>query len=633
MCGITGIFAYNQIGGFYMINLAKSIDRLAKRGPDSRGSYIGDNIGLGHRRLSIIDTSYHANQPMTDESGRYTIVFNGEIFNYKALKSELINKGVLFFSESDTEVLLRLYILKGPACLDELVGFFAFAIYDKEENSLFIARDRMGIKPLLYFADEDKFIFSSEMKALLAFNVDKELDYVSLHQYLQFNYVPGPSSIYKNIKKLEPGHYIIVKNKTFELKSYFNIAIPSFNQKKIWDFEKQKQALRTHLDEAVKIRLNADVPVGAFLSGGIDSSIIVAVASQHTNNLNTFSIGYKDEPFFDETHYAKLVAEKFKTNHTVFSLSNDDLIEHLFEMLEYIDEPFGDSSSLPSFILCKKTAAKVKVALSGDGADEIFAGYNKHKAEFNALYNPTLSSITKFLDPIVKSLPKSRNSFFGNKVRQILRYVEGIRMKPEERYWRWCAYAQEDEALDLINKERLTENFSEDYLRRKEFSLRFFQQLSGINAVLRTDVEQVLVNDMLYKVDMMSMANGLEVRVPWLDHRVVNFAFSLPEEFKIDKNLRKRIVQETYREVLPKQLFNRSKKGFEVPLLSWLRNDLKYLIEKDLLEKDFIISQGVFNYEVVKRLKTKLFSSDPGDSASRIWGLLVFQYWWRKYKE
>jgi len=631
MCGITGIFAFNQIGTFYMINLGKAIDKLSKRGPDGRGSYVEDNLALGHRRLSIIDTSYLGNQPMKDETGRYVMVFNGEIFNFRELKKQLLEKGETFVSESDSEVLLKLYIREKAACLQKLVGFFAFAVYDKEEKSLFIARDRMGIKPLLYYYDEDKFVFASEMKALLAYNIPRELDYASLYQYLQLNYVPGTTSMLKGIKKLAPGSYMKVKGAKVEERVYYTIP---YDPGKVTDnlsYDDAKTKLAELLEESVKLRLVSDVPLGAFLSGGIDSSIIVALASRHIPDLNTYSIGFKDEPFFDETEYASLVAKKFGVKHTVFSLTNEDLFEHVFDMLDYIDEPFADSSALAVYILSKRTADHVKVALSGDGADELFGGYNKHQAEYMVRENGLPVQLASLLHPLVNLLPQSRNSYLGNKVRQIKKLGEGASMNTQERYWRWCGFMSENEAGGLLSKQSLDKLSRQEYEQRKKILLSNLTKEGDLNEVLKTDTNMVLVNDMLFKVDSMSMANSLEVRVPFLDHRVVNFAFQLPVSYKVNNKSRKRIVQDAYKDILPPELYNRAKKGFEVPLLKWQRKELKSLINNDLLNEDFIKEQGIFELETIKRLKKQLFSANPGDIHAVMWGLIVFQYWWKKY--
>ncbi|MDO1445022.1 asparagine synthase (glutamine-hydrolyzing) [Rhodocytophaga aerolata] len=632
MCGITGIYAFNEIGRFFMINMFAATDALSQRGPDSSGTFTHGYVGLGHRRLSIIDTSSDGRQPMTDETERYTIVFNGEIFNFPELKQQLEAKGYNFRSSSDTEVLLNLYIHEKENCLKHLNGFFAFAIYDKEQESLFIARDRMGIKPLLYFQDEDKLIFASEMKAVLAYGIPRELDYVSLQQYLQLNYIPAPHTIFKGVQKLLPGYYMYLKGNEVTTKPYYQIP-QTYNR---WtanqmSYEKVQSTLVELLEESVRKRLIADVPLGAFLSGGIDSSVIVALASKYTDHLNTFSIGYRDEPFFDETRYANLVAKKYKTNHTVFSLSNEDLYEHLFDMLDYTDEPFADSSALAVYILSKRTRKRVTVALSGDGADELFGGYNKHQGEYKVREGGLMAGAVKTLQPLWDVLPKSRNSTFGNKVRQLQKFAEGMSKTEKERYWRFCTFVNEENARHVLSNQSLQLASEQAFEERKNRILKHLDEDGDFNEFLYTDMQLVLPNDMLTKVDLMSMAHGLEIRVPFLDYTVVNFAFSLPAEFKVDGTMKKRIVQDAFRSHLPKELYNRPKQGFEVPLLKWFRNELQPLITNDLLKDDFIQQQGIFNVDNIRELKEKLFSSNPEDVHARIWGLLVFQYWWKKY--
>jgi asparagine synthase (glutamine-hydrolysing) len=631
MCGITGIYAFNQVGSFYMVNLAKAIDSLARRGPDARGYFMDDNIGLGHRRLSIIDTGYVSNQPLYNESKRYVIVFNGEIFNYKELKKELTDKGVTFQTESDTEVLLQYFILEKEKCLDRLLGFFAFAIYDKEDQSLFIARDRMGVKPLLFYKDEDKFIFSSEMKSLLAYNIPKVLDEVSLYQYLQLNYVPKENSIFKNIYKLQPGEFIHIKDKQVTQKKYYQISYSENKINREISFDSAKEKFLELLEDSVRMRLVSDVPLGAFLSGGTDSSAIVALATRHTNHLNTFSIGYKDEPFFDETKYANLVAKKFKTNHTVFSLTNDDLHENIFEVLNYLDEPFADSSALPFYILSRKTSEKMKVALSGDGADEVFAGYNKYYGEYQIRTGGWKTEALKTLYPVLQKLPKSRNGFFSNKIRQYHRFAEGALMTPKERYWRWSTVMSEKEVSKLFSSEFLSKINLENYKARKSNCTSSLSNPGSLNEVLLSDVNMVLPGDMLFKADMMSMANGLEVREPFLDHRLVDFAFSLPVEYKIDHLLKKKLVRETFRELLPIELYNRPKKGFEVPLVKFYKKELRSLII-ELLNNDFIIKQGIFNSVEIEKFKTKVLNGQFYDQGA-VWSLIAFQYWWKRFMD
>ncbi len=630
MCGITGIHAFNEIGRISMIHLAAATDALQQRGPDSRGVHTDFFVGLGHRRLSIIDTSVGGAQPMQDESGRYTLAFNGEIYNFRQLRKGLEEKGYTFHSDSDTEVLLKMYIEYGEVCLQHFNGFFAFAIHDKETDALFIARDRMGIKPLLYYQDADRFLFASEMKSLLAYGIPRELNHEALYMYLQLNYVPAPHSMLEGVKKLMPGECLKLKKGQLEIKSWYTLPYDgqNLNPERL-SYEQQQQKLQELMELSVQRRLMADVPLGAFLSGGIDSSVITALASRHVDKLNTFSIGYKEEPYFDETRFAKLVAEKYKTEHTVFSLTNGDLYGQLHHVLDHIDEPFADSSALPVYILSMHTKKKVTVALSGDGADELFSGYNKHAAAHRAIQGGWKAGMVRDLLPLWRMLPKSRNAPLSNKFRQLQRFAEGMKLTGKERYWRWAGFSTETESKKLLSSASASKLEQAVYNKHKQTILEAIRE-GDLNTFLYTDVKLVLPNDMLTKVDLMSMAHGLEVRVPFLDHEVAAFAFQLPVESKINDQMKKRIVQDAFRNLLPPELYNRPKHGFEVPLLKWFRTELRSLIEQDLLADDFVQEQGIFAMEEVQRLKKQLFSANPGDVHARIWGLIVFQHWWKR---
>ena len=392
-----------------------------------------------------------------------------------------------------------------------------------------------------------------------------------------------------------------------------------------------KQRLVDLLEESVKKRLVSDVPLGAFLSGGIDSSIIVALASRHKSNLNTFSIGYKDAPFFDETKYANLVAKHFNTEHTVFKLSKDDLYQHLFDILNYLDEPFADSSALPVYILSKHTRQTATVALSGDGADELFSGYNKHNAFLKSLQGGRSNQFIASMEPLWKVLPQSRGNFLLNKIRQAHRFSQGLKLSMPERYWKWAVFADKNQVKSMFSDKAREYLDQQQWDELKNRATQFLSESSEINDVLYSDMHLVLANDMLVKVDMMSMANSLEVRVPFLDHKLVEYAFQLPQQYKIDSHMRKRIVQDAFQDILPAQLYRRPKQGFEVPLLKWFRKDLRSLIQDDLLHKDFVIDQGIFDPDEIESLKKRLFSINPGDVHARIWGLIVFQWWWKKY--
>lgn len=626
MCGITGIFCFNDIAEKYSDKLQRAVESLKYRGPDDNGTYFNKNLGFGHTRLSIIDTSSAGSQPFSDNSGRYTLVFNGEFYNHKFFKQELLDDGIIFRSESDTEVLLYLLIKYGKNAIEKLNGCFAFAFYDAKENTCLLVRDRMGINPLHYYTDNDKLIFGSEMKAILAFDIPKNIDAEALSIYFQLNYLPTSCSILQNVHKLEPGCYLEVTTSGFSISRYYQI--PEFDKNKTFDdYNTAKLKLRELLDASVKRRLIADVPLGCFLSGGIDSTIITALASGHTSNLNTFSIGFKDNEYFDETSYAEIVAKKYNTNHTAFRISNDDLLQTLQETIDYLDEPFADSSALAVNILSRLTRQKATVALSGDGADEMFAGYNKHSAHFNARFAGSKEKIAAAMNPLWKIMPKSRNSKTANLARQLNRFATGYKLSPEERYWYWASIGSEEYVDELI----LDKSKNDHNNKIKQNVLQQQSNFVDINSVLYSDMHLVLQGDMLTKVDLMSMANSLEVRVPFLDHTVVDYAFSLPAEYKINRQTRKRILKDSFADLIPEELINRPKHGFEVPLLRWFQNELWSMINEDLLSEKFIIEQGIFNYSVILNLKKKIFSTNPGDAAAKVWALIVFQNWWKKY--
>ena len=633
MCGIVGAYGFKNNAKELQQYIQPAAQQLSKRGPDNQNTVSIGNAVLGHARLSIIDTSSAGNQPMYDETGRYAIIFNGEIYNYKLLKKDLEQKGYKFSSGSDTEVLLKLYIEYKEGCLEKLNGFFGFAVYDKQSDELFVARDRIGIKPMIYYENESMLVFGSEMKALLQFPIKKELNYNAAYTFFQLNYVPGYETMIQGVKKLLPGHYISIKNNNPKVKQYYKIN-DAYKSKKYasLNYEEAKSKLNDLMHQSIQRRLIADVPLGSFLSGGVDSSVVAYLSSQYSPNINTFSVGFKDEPYFDETQYANLVAKKIKTNHTVFSLSNDDLFAEIFNILDYLDEPFADSSSIAVYILCKQTKQKITVALSGDGADEIFGGYNKHHAELRARQTGLLNNLVKLGKPVWDSLPKSRSSKASNIVRQLSRFAEGLSLNNKDRYWRWCAFVNENNAKKYFRKDIQERIKFKEYDKLKNLFLQHINsEKSDLNDMLYADMNLILPNDMLQKVDLMSMANSLEVRVPFLDHEVVDFAFSLPAEYKIDSKRRKKILVDTYKEFLPEEIFSRPKHGFEVPLLKWFRNELKSLIEDDLLNDAFVEQQGIFDVNEIKSIKTKLYSNNPEDAHAQIWALIVFQYWWKKY--
>ncbi|MEM0938315.1 MAG: asparagine synthase (glutamine-hydrolyzing) [Bacteroidota bacterium] len=618
MCGIVGFKNFSSSTVDLKDHLKSAVKSMTFRGPDYQDTYLTNRMGLGHTRLSVIDTSGNAHQPMTDESGRYVLIFNGEIYNYVALKKNINN--VDWKSTSDTEVLLHLLIQEGKDCLDKLNGFFAFAFYDNKEDYLLIVRDRMGIKPLHYFMSKDFFAFGSEIKALLSFPIRRRINQEALYWYLRLTYLPYDLSMIDGVKKLLPGTYLEICSHGFVKRNYFEFKKTNATP---LNYEKAKAKTLNLLEQSVERRMIADVPLGAFLSGGTDSSAVVYIASQFNSHLNTFSIGYRDHDFFDETYFAELVAKKFNTNHTTFSLTNQDLLDDIENVIDYMDEPLGDSSAIPTYILSKKVSQSMKVALSGDGADELFGGYYKHMA-FSKARNHSFANLAfKSIGSTASLFPTSRSTKWGNMSRRIAKYSHLLKLSLNERYWMLASFKKDADKLlrSPINNETINQ------LK----SLIAPNQIQNLNCFLDSDLKMVLPGDILTKVDLMSMANGLEVRVPFLDKDLVAFARSLPPDYKVRGNKRKSILQDAFRHILPKELHHRPKKGFEVPMLSWLRNELYEDLNQTVFNRDFLQSQGLFNIPSVISLKRQLRSLNPGDVHSELWALYVFQKWYKKY--
>lgn len=619
MCGIVGQLFLNKRIVADHLAMQKSLQLLAKRGPDHQEEIVVGNAHLGHARLSIIDVSEASNQPFVDESGRYVLVFNGEIFNFKELREELIKRGESFKTSGDTEVLQRLLILEGAEAINKLNGFFAFCFYDRDEDKAIVGRDRYGIKPLLYYQDGEKFTFASELKALHPFIGKKKIDKKSLRYFFQFNYIAAPYTILENVFKLDPGNYLIICGKNIDKYTYYTLNHLAGSTD---NYATAKHKVYNLLHDATERRMIADVPVGSFLSGGIDSSIVSLVASKYTPTLNTFSIGFKDNGYFDETEFAEIVANKIKSNHTVLKLSNDDLLGAFEDSMNYLDEPFADSSALNMYILSLYTRKHATVALSGDGADELFSGYNKHQALLNAETRSLRNALIKsFGGMIAKVLPNSRESKMGNLGRQLDKFSNGLKMSPQERYISWASFMRPEFA---------------DSLMEEQFSIRpgleyLMKPVTNFNDYLERDFRMVLEGDMLRKVDAMSMANSLEVRTPFLDVNLVDYVFSLPPAFKIDNDSRKKILREAFQAELPEQIFRRGKKGFEVPLKQWFQKELVAKLDEWVFNETKTKDQDIFDWDYILVLKKQLHSESSGDSIYNIWAMLSFQIWFHNY--
>lgn len=641
MCGICGKLGFNDAA----VDAALLEDMCAAfsyRGPDDFGTHIWKGfttegepiqIGFGHRRLSIIDLSKAGHQPMCNEDGMIWIAYNGEIYNYQSIRSELIDKGHRFEGNSDTEVIVHLYEEDGLEAVKRLNGMFSFALWDTEKQLLWLCRDRVGIKPLVYFWDGKQFLFASEIKAILKDpSIPKKLDLQALNLYLAFSYIPAPRTIYEGIQKLPPGHSLTLQGGTLTVQSYWDTPENIDSELSLGRFVDQKETycekLYEVLSDAVQSRMIADVPLGAFLSGGIDSSVIVALmARQSDRPVKTFSIGFKDVPQYDETRYAREVAGLYRTDHHEFKLTFQDMINVLPEVLSTFDEPFSDSSAIPTYIVSRETRKHVTVALSGDGGDELFAGYRSYLGQHwyqKYMMIPALVRENIF-ERIIEKLPDSRENLAMEHVRRIKKFLKGTKGSFPER----LLALKEVMPLDLRKK------IQKHALQTEDAALVSIcdriRQYSGdpLNSILYSDFKDSLPGDMLNKVDWMSMKNSLEVRVPFLDHRVVELAFGMPGSMKLHRGKTKYILKETFRSLLPESLYHRPKAGFEVPISQWLRTDLKFLVDQYLSEER-IRDQGLFEYDVIaglvdshRRMKT--------DTSWMLWNLIVFQYWYDLY--
>lgn len=621
MCGIAAIVAFTDKGKERLNRITSCADLLKHRGPDNQQHIEEENFAMAHARLSIIDLSAQSNQPFASQDKRFTIVFNGEIFNYRSLREDLKKEGHTFFTEGDVEVLVNLYREYGANCLDKLLGFFAFAIYDRQQKTFFAARDRFGVKPFYFYHNADYFACSSEMRPLKYISGINEIDRTALYTYLQLTYTPEKLGMLEGIHKLEPGHFISIENGQAKIQKYYSVEVPG-TYEAVGDAGKKFLSL---LDEAVEARMVSDVPVGSFLSGGIDSSVITALAATKNKSLKTFSVGFEGDTHFDESKYAEIVAKKYKTDHHTFHLTEEEAGSEIENFLNSIDEPFADSSAFNVYLLSKKTKQHVKVVLSGDGADELFAGYNKHRAEWMVRHQRMKTVLLKNSAALGKIIPSSRNTSFSNKARQLQRFASGARLSAPQRYWRWACFYEEKKAMHLLQL-NATEKQRFDKIKK-----HYIENISSdFNSVLLADVNMVLASDMLVKVDRMSMAHGLEVRNPFLDHRLVEFAFSIEARRKIDSTTQKKIIKESCAHLLPPEILHRKKHGFETPVQKWLQGVLRKKVDELLLDKNFIGHQGLFHYEELQRLVKKALSANAGDTTSVVWALLVFNHWYKK---
>ncbi len=643
MCGISGKITYDgaKVTEDQIARMCRALDH---RGPDDKGVYLNQisdpkgrpiHIGLGHTRLSIIDLSKAGHQPMCNEDGTVWIVFNGEIYNFKPKRADLKRKGHQFRSDSDTEVILHLYEEEGIGAARHLNGMFAFAIWDEKIPRLWLCRDRLGIKPLVYSWNGRKLVFASEIKSLLQLpEIGRQMNRQALELYLAFNYVPAPYTLFQDINKLEPGYSLVVEDGSIQLKRYWDLRgqtaasrIPAKDQ-----FISYKNALQEALSEAVRSHMIADVPLGAFLSGGIDSSIVVAVMAKHAGQpIKTFSIGFTDDALYDETRYSREVAKMYQTDHHEFKISERDMLDVLPSVLASFDEPFADSSAIPTYLVSLYTRRHVKAALSGDGGDELFAGYRSYLGEFwHPWYMMIPKMIRRKIEKIIQGMPDSRDTRWMDYIRRAKKFLNAAGLDYPKRLLALKEVIPGHLRSMLFIDSQNGSQAKQSTIAQEWVNLLIDRhQNDRINTMLYTDLADSLPGDMLNKVDWMSMQHGLEVRVPFLDHRVVELAFEIPGDFKIKGFTTKYILKEAFRHVLPKSLMNRPKSGFELPLSRWLKTDLKFLIA-DYLSKKRIESQGIFDCNTIERMK-KDFLQNRTDTAWMLWNLIVFEYWYDGY--
>jgi asparagine synthase (glutamine-hydrolysing) len=635
MCGITGAIWTNTAVAIDPATLEKMTALVAHRGPDDRGYYRSEyrhengagpqpGVALGFRRLSIIDLE-GSRQPISNEDGTVWLLFNGEIYNFRDLRRRLEGSGHRFRTQGDVETIVHLYEDEGVEFAKYLWGMFAIAIWDGPRRQLVLARDRIGKKPLVYLAEKDRVLFASELKCLLAVpGVPREIDPGALDEYLTYQYVPHPNTIFRAIRKLPPAHYAVWRDGRLTVACYWQ---PNFNQEEKRPAGKYNEELQSRLTDAVRLRLQSDVPLGAFLSGGVDSSIVVGLMSQLGGRVKTFSIGFP-EPDYDETRFAREVAQRFDTEHHELRVE-PNIIDLLPKLAWHYDEPMSDSSAVPTWYVSELTRREVKVALTGDGGDELFAGYDRYRAvRLSALFDQLPGPLRRVIaSRLWQCLPGGHRR--RSIIRRTKRFSAALNKSIARRYLDWIGIFDEPSRAALYSDEFLAELPGVD---PAEFLLRAWRRAEkrdSVTAASLADFITYLPCDLLTKVDIASMAHGLECRQPFLDHRVVELAIAMPINFKQRFGRGKRILLKAFGDFLPKSIQRRRKMGFGIPLESWLRRELRELTCDTLLDAR-ALSRGYFRPEAISRLIEE-HQSGARNHAYQLWSLLVLELWHRQW--
>jgi asparagine synthase (glutamine-hydrolysing) len=627
MCGICGFLNLKgQGGGDRQEILSRMNSSIRHRGPDEEGFYLDQNIALGMRRLKIIDLKT-GSQPVYNEDKSICVVFNGEIYNFLQLREDLENKKHKFYTHCDTEVIAHLYEEYAQDFLRYLNGMFAIAIWDQKNKSLILARDRLGKKPLHYAVFDSKLVFASEIKAILEYpGFKREVDRLSLVKYLAYEFVPAPHSIFSGIKKILPGHYLIIKEDRIEEVRYWDIDFD-----KVSDLSEAEAVseFKDLLGLAVKRRLVSDVPLGVFLSGGIDSSSIVALMTSFSSRpVKTFSIGFKDASF-DELRYSRRIAALFHTEHKEQVLEARQMLDLIPRITEFLDEPLADASIIPTYLLSRITSEDITVALGGDGADELFAGYPTYQAHRLIRYYRNIPSWIRkiIIENIIRRLPVSFDNISLDF--KLKKFISGLSYPDHIRHYIWMGSFSPQETAELIGPQ-LNCGFREnDIFSELQFYSDRVKGNDPVAEAMYLDLKLYLQDDILVKVDRASMACSLEVRAPFLDYELVEFVASLPTELKLKGMQSKYLLKKAMRVVLPSDILYRPKKGFGIPVAKWLAGELRPLVF-DMLSEERIRKQGFFNPVYVSRLLNEHLAKKK-DHRKKIWTLFIFQLWAQRY--
>ncbi|MCX6555122.1 MAG: asparagine synthase (glutamine-hydrolyzing) [Candidatus Aminicenantes bacterium] len=626
MCGICGFFQFEKEAD--EATLKRMNDQIVHRGPDDDGFFYHAGIGLAARRLSIIDLST-GHQPLCSQSGNSWITYNGEVYNFKELRLELEQRGCTFRSQSDTEVVVNLYEEFGLDFVKKLRGMFAFAIYDKKNDRLILARDHIGKKPLYYCVKENRnLIFGSEIKAILPYpGIDRSVDLEALDFFLTLEYVPAPYSILASVKKLPAGHILVYEKGRVSVSEYWDV--PAAHESRP-DFALAREEFLCLLEESVRLRMISDVPLGAFLSGGIDSSAIVAMMAKISPvPIKTFSIGF-EEKSYSELPYSRQIAKKFKTDHCEKILSAD-IRDLVMKLAACLDEPLGDFSNFPTYLVARSAREKVTVALSGDGGDEIFGGYEHYLAQKLAHFidAPPLRPLRTLIAQSMHIIPPS--TLKKGLINRSKRFAEGLGNSAVDRHFRWMLFLTAAQKSRLYTPAFQKDSFSHDLTEREPFASFFkrSRQFSGINQDLYLDLKTYLTDDIMVKVDRMTMAASLEARAPLLDYKLVEFAFSLPANWKVRNGTGKWFFKKAMEGILDQKILYRQKQGFSIPIKNWLKNELRGLMLETLSEKR-ISAMGLFNPGYVQTMIQEHLHNRENHS-HRLWALMQFHLWHDHY--